>query len=555
MPSLALATGAGAGKGLEELLARMMEEEKNRQNQQRLNQTEADRRIAQDSLAESRRNTNEDRDYARTIGTVKLRHIGDPVLPEEYRRERAAGVPESLYNKQPAFSQDFVGPVQPEHQKDQTISFRGTPSDTLGNTREERLQDWGPPTVVIADPNVPGGTRVQPRNTLPPEGAQGPQAGAQKTQEISNDVGLSQLDNLDQMFNAGAKDTIGPAEGRMRAFGQQVPFVPVNKTFSEFEAATAAFRNSVIKAITGAQMSETEATRIRQQIPEITDKPDVWLAKSQQTRKNLQTLDQLLKGTRGSGGATPSAPPPTSPTGGGGSFEDFMQWLGSSSPPDKTPVPAQTPAAAVPATPMPAAAPALPVIPVRPVQAPRLISPGGADRQISPQRVEAPPSMQKSPIGTPLKVQVDAPAGTDAPFQQVVSDIKAREKFVPKAYQDRGGLAVGYGMHTWRGKPVTADLKVTEAEAHGELIKQLTETYAPMLDAKLKVPVSPPQYYALLSVMYNSPRAAGKLIDKLNGGATLTAQDFQSTVVLGGTMGQGISHRRAGEAEPFLENP
>ena len=85
--------------------------------------------------------------------------------------------------------------------------------------------------------------------------------------------------------------------------------MPVNKPFTDFQAATAAFRNAVIKAITGAQMSEPEAARIRQQIPEITDKPDVWKAKAEQTRFNLRTLKPRVQSSRDSVG-----PPAVKPT-------------------------------------------------------------------------------------------------------------------------------------------------------------------------------------------------------------------------------------------------
>src|ERR1044072_3975357 len=52
-----------------------------------------------------------------------------------------------------------------------------------------------------------------------------------------------------------------------------------------------------------------------------------------------------------------------------------------------------------------------------------------------------------------------------------LTTLKQREGgFRAEPYQDSGtGLAIGYGMHTWQGKPVTADLRVTQEQADQEL--------------------------------------------------------------------------------------
>lgn len=153
----------------------------------------------------------------------------------------------------------------------------------------------GPPQVVDVSA-LTGGGQLKP----PP--------GTTAQQSINDEVSVNQLDRLKTMFDGGAARFIGPAEGRARSLGQSIPGVPVNKTFADFEAASAAFRNSVIKAITGAAMSEAEATRIRQQIPDVTDKPEVWLSKAAQTRKNLGDLAKVLA-TKAGKPPTTTAPP------------------------------------------------------------------------------------------------------------------------------------------------------------------------------------------------------------------------------------------------------
>ena len=153
----------------------------------------------------------------------------------------------------------------------------------------------GPPQFIDVSQMTNGGQIRQPPGTL----------GAQT---ITNEASEDQLSRLVDMFeNQGGKDLVGPLEGRARSAGQKVPGVPVNKQFANFDAATAAFRNSVIKAITGAQMSEPEANRIRQQIPEVTDKPDVWRAKAEQTKKNLQDLKNRIAAIQAK---QPGAPSP-----------------------------------------------------------------------------------------------------------------------------------------------------------------------------------------------------------------------------------------------------
>lgn len=151
----------------------------------------------------------------------------------------------------------------------------------------------GPPKFVDVSAMTGGGQLRQPPGTLGQD-------------SIRNDAALDQLDRLVTMFNQGAKNDIGPAEGRARAIGQNVPLLPTSERFSNFAAASEAFKNATIKAITGAQMSEPEAKRIVGQIPLVTDKPMVWVAKALQTKQNLQDIENRIKTARPDG-AQPQA--------------------------------------------------------------------------------------------------------------------------------------------------------------------------------------------------------------------------------------------------------
>ena len=120
-------------------------------------------------------------------------------------------------------------------------------------------------------------------------------------QTIANEASLDSLARLKKMFDQGAKDDIGPAEGRARSFGQKVPGggLVTTERFANFEAATRAFQNAMIKAITGAQMSEPEAKRIMGQIPNVNDNATVWQAKYTQSVKNMEDLERRTRTDRG----------------------------------------------------------------------------------------------------------------------------------------------------------------------------------------------------------------------------------------------------------------
>jgi len=100
---------------------------------------------------------------------------------------------------------------------------------------------------------------------------------------------LDSLNNLKTLFDS-AQTTTGPVAGRISPFSGLMGMTTDEQ--EAFMAATSAFKNSVIKEITGAQMSEVEAERIMKQIPDITDPPARWQAKWEQTKKNLEFLQK-----------------------------------------------------------------------------------------------------------------------------------------------------------------------------------------------------------------------------------------------------------------------
>jgi hypothetical protein len=116
-----------------------------------------------------------------------------------------------------------------------------------------------------------------------------PASAAERTAIAETRASIDNLNNLKELFDSLQTKT-GPITGRLE---------PVKGLFGlstdeqeAFMAATSAFKNAIIKEITGAQMSEVEAERIMKQVPDITDPPTRWRAKWQQSKKNLEMLQK-----------------------------------------------------------------------------------------------------------------------------------------------------------------------------------------------------------------------------------------------------------------------
>ncbi len=116
-----------------------------------------------------------------------------------------------------------------------------------------------------------------------------PAAASERMAIAETNASLDALNNLETLFNKSTTVT-GPIAGRVeRAKG----FFGLSSVDQEnLLAATSAFKNKVIKDITGAQMSEQEASRIMKQIPLETDPPIRWRAKKKQTEQNLRIIQR-----------------------------------------------------------------------------------------------------------------------------------------------------------------------------------------------------------------------------------------------------------------------
>jgi hypothetical protein len=117
-----------------------------------------------------------------------------------------------------------------------------------------------------------------------------PASASERTAIAETRASIDSLNNLKVLFD---ESFVGPAAGRAGAAKNVFGLNPDKQ--AAFIASTAAVRNQVIKDITGAQMSEPEAKRIMQQIPSENDSPNVWLAKWEQSLRNLERLNKRRK--------------------------------------------------------------------------------------------------------------------------------------------------------------------------------------------------------------------------------------------------------------------
>jgi hypothetical protein len=116
---------------------------------------------------------------------------------------------------------------------------------------------------------------------------------------------IAQLDNLEKMVDSSF---VGPIEGRLDPIIGLLGGLPQNQY--EFYAASAAFKNMIIKLITGAQVRGEEEKRILAQVPKPEDPYPRFLANLNQSRQNVTfLLQEQMRILRESGLMVPGETP------------------------------------------------------------------------------------------------------------------------------------------------------------------------------------------------------------------------------------------------------
>ena len=133
--------------------------------------------------------------------------------------------------------------------------------------------------------------------------------------------------------------------------------------------------------------------------------------------------------------------------------------------------------------------------------------------------------------------------------------IRQHEDLRRTPYYDVIGYAVGYGMHTWRGRPVTRRYpsSVTESEVEDEFDIQLN-LFAAIVHDTVCVPLTPPMFDALVSVAWNLGRVNTSIVHKVDSLRPVVASDFLTTAKSRNRQNPVLVQRRLKEYLMFTGN-
>ena len=115
-------------------------------------------------------------------------------------------------------------------------------------------------------------------------------------------------------------------------------------------------------------------------------------------------------------------------------------------------------------------------------------------------------------------------------------------------YYDRNGYAIGYGMHTWQGMPVTRTYpdSPTEADVEDEFDVQLA-TYAHIVTRSTCSPLTSPMFDALVSVAWNTGHVNTSIVQKVDQGRAVNVSDFLVTATTQSQRNRALVNRRLRE--------
>jgi hypothetical protein len=106
---------------------------------------------------------------------------------------------------------------------------------------------------------------------------------------IGADSSEALLNQMADLYQAGAKDKVGPVSGRYTEAMQMIG-ADKDENWAKFVAASSTIESDIIRAVTGAAVGKQEEVRIVRQIPRPWDPPVQWQAKYQQSIDNMRQL-------------------------------------------------------------------------------------------------------------------------------------------------------------------------------------------------------------------------------------------------------------------------
>lgn len=158
----------------------------------------------------------------------------------------------------------------------------------------------------------------------------------------------------------------------------------------------------------------------------------------------------------------------------------------------------------------------------------------------------APTSLERFEIGTMFRrLLSETPMNTAelsdvacGPSPDTISDagrdfIRGHEKLTLTAYYDKNGYAIGYGMHTWRGRKVTRTYpgRVSRGIVEDEYARQLEESVV-FVKTHVCAPLTQPMLDSLVSVVWNLGRVNTSILQKIDNNRPIVAGDFLTTATV-----------------------
>ena len=133
------------------------------------------------------------------------------------------------------------------------------------------------------------------------------QTPTQQTKISEEEAALAAVANIEALFRP---EYVGPVAGRKTRAQMVIPGAPdVSEDVASFYSATAALRNEMIKLFSGAAVSGSEESRMKAQLPDVTQKPNVFKANLAQTKRNRETLLSRMKVNAGQPGSAAGSKP------------------------------------------------------------------------------------------------------------------------------------------------------------------------------------------------------------------------------------------------------
>jgi GH24 family phage-related lysozyme (muramidase) len=115
----------------------------------------------------------------------------------------------------------------------------------------------------------------------------------------------------------------------------------------------------------------------------------------------------------------------------------------------------------------------------------------------------------------------------------------------------KGHPTIGYGHLARRGEDFSNGITAERAKA---ILAQDVRQAEAQVNGRIKVNLTQPQFDALASVTFNSPRALKKLARLINTGKPVTSYDFVNTLPRKFSDQPGLIRRRREEARTYLIN-